>query len=118
MVHLIHRGVLDRLTKAARPANFKTIDLRPIAESEMNGLGRLRQIAAGRLYQPGHDVFARVELHESADRVPIAFSPLQTEGDVIFLGKVISEIVRIIIEVVYNEVQSAVAVEIGHRGAA
>src|SRR5437870_3917994 len=82
----------------------------------MESLRGLRQVTSGWVDLPGQHLAADVELYESTDRVAVALRALELEGDVIFAREVVLEVVRLVVEIVDDDVQPAVAVEVGDRG--
>src|SRR5688572_3695707 len=104
---------VKRLRLAAGPADFRPVDSAPVAEAEVQGLRGLRQISTRGMNLPDHDRVANMQSDQGPDRIAVARSPGQPEGDVVLLGEMVAEIVRPVVEVVDDQVQAAIAIEVG-----
>jgi hypothetical protein len=98
---------LDCLDGAAGPANINAIYSGTIAQAKMQGVGRLRQVAARRLHLADHDVIAGMQRNQCADGVPVALRSPQPEGHVVSGGKLVLEEVGFVVEVVRYDVEAA-----------
>src|SRR5262249_1826968 len=109
-MHSGDRRIINGLLLAARPLNFNAVDLGTVAQAEMHGFGGLRKVATGRVDLPQHHFLADIELHQRADGVAIALGALELEGDVVFAWEVVLEVIGLIVEVVDDDFEPAVAI--------
>src|SRR5262249_53007215 len=96
------------------PLDLDGVDFGPVAEPEVNGLRRLREVATGGGNLPDHDLFADVDRHQGADRLSIALGAAQLESDPILLWEMVLEVVGVVVEVVGDDIEAAIAVEISN----
>src|SRR5947209_6245643 len=114
---LVQTDVVEPLDGPARPGDFDLVNGRLVAQPEMEGVRRLRQVAAGRLDLPRHHLALLVDADDGPDRVAIAPRAPQAEGDVVPPRALVPEQVRLVVEVVDHDVKPAGPGEVGDRGA-
>src|SRR5262245_60031791 len=101
---------------AAGPGDFNAIDLLVVAQSEMERLGRLRQIAARTEHLACEDFLTAVDADYRANCIAIALGSAQAEFDVVPSREFVLEEIRLVVEIVGNNVELSRAAEIGgHR---
>src|SRR5262245_33794312 len=105
------------LTGSAGPSDLDRIEGRLIAQSEVQGMGGLRQIAARAGDLARERLVAAAEANDGADRVAVAARAAQTQRNVVLLRQLVLEEVGLIIEVVDDEVEPAGVGEVGDSGA-
>src|SRR5262249_48672396 len=63
VMEAIHFRMIDPLLHAPGPADLDAVDRRPVAQAEVDGLRRLRQVPARRLDLAYHHLFPHIEPH-------------------------------------------------------
>src|SRR6267378_662829 len=113
----VDRGLGQSLNQTARPTDPYAVDVAPVTEPEVHRAARLGEVAARGTHLAHHHLVPDPESNYRADRIAVALGSRQSEFHVVLTGKPIREKIRAIIEIVGHDVESAVAVEVGNRGA-
>src|SRR5689334_14116490 len=108
----VQTDVGEGLDETARPADLAGLDRRRVAESEVERLGALREVAARGVDLTELRAAAGAERGDGADRVAVALRAGEAQRHPVPLWELVAEERRSVVVVAHDEVRTAVAVEV------